>query len=282
MSDTPEHRPCPGPSPTSPAPTAARTAASADAGLPPGLHLQGPVATLSLRRPAQANRLSLSDVDTLIGQVAEVNTQHGVRVLQLRSEGRHFCSGFDLNQVGEAGAAAVARFEALAQALEDARPVTVAAIQGGAYGGGVDLALACDFRLGTTACQMAIPASKLGLHFYRGGMERLVSRLGLGVAKRLLLAAHTLDADALQACGLLDSAVPPDALPAELDRWTDELCARAPLALLPMKQHLNAIARHRLDEAALHEDMARAAASQDLKEGSRAWAEKRAPVFRGR
>lgn len=251
-------------------------------GQAPTLEIHGPVATLTLRRPSVANRLSLSDVDTLLQHVARVNAEPTVRVLRLCAEGRHFCSGFDLGQVGHAGALAVARFEALAQALEDARPITVAALPGGAFGGAVDLALACDFRLGTPRCQMLIPASKLGLHFYQGGMERLVSRLGLGVAKRLLLAAHPLDATELKACGLLDAVVAPEALDAELQRWTTDLCERAPLALLPMKQHLNAIARGRLDAPALARDMAAAAASQDLQEGSRAWAEKRAPRFIGR
>jgi len=68
--------------------------------------------------------------------------------------------------------------------------VTIAAINGGVYGGGTDLSLACDFRLGSTAANMFMPAAKLGLHFYPGGMVRYVTRLGLNQAKRLFLTAE--------------------------------------------------------------------------------------------
>lgn len=258
------------------------TAASTPLDQAPSLHMEGPLARITLRRPSVANRLELSDIDTLLAQLQAVNADPGVRVLQIGSQGKHFCSGFNLGQVGAAGAEAAAKFEQLALAIEDARPVTLAVVRGGAFGGAVDLALACDFRLGTTACEMFIPASRLGLHFYQGGMERLVTRLGLGTAKKLLLAAHTLKAEALLACGLLDVAVAPEDLQAEADRWTADLCARAPLALLPVKQHLNAIARGRLDSQALALDIETATRSADLQEGGRAWAEKRAPQFRGR
>ena len=67
----------------------------------------------------------------------------------------------------------------MANALEDARPVTLALIQGGVYGGGTDLALACDFRFGTPEADMFMPAARLGLHFYPRGLERYVSRLGV-------------------------------------------------------------------------------------------------------
>ena len=71
--------------------------------------------------------------------------------------------------------------------LEMARPVTVAALHGGVYGGATDLALACDFRVGAHGIDMFMPAARLGLHYYRSGLERYVSRLGLDNAKRLFL-----------------------------------------------------------------------------------------------
>lgn len=247
----------------------------------PALHIDGAIATLTLRRPKVANRLELSDLDVLLAHLADVNARAEVRVLQLTSEGRHFCSGFNLGQVGASGGDAADRFEAVALAIEQARPVTVAAIRGGAFGGAVDLALSCDFRIGTTACEMFIPAARLGLHFYRGGMERLVTRLGLAAAKRLLLAVETLDAAALHQIGLLDRVLAPEALDSEAAAFCAHLAGMAPLALLPMKQHLNAIARGALDPQALARDIAIAAASQDLQEGGQAWAQKRTPHFTG-
>jgi enoyl-CoA hydratase/carnithine racemase len=246
----------------------------------PLLHIQGSLARITLRRPQVANRLELGDLQTLGEQLQQVNADAGVRVLLLQAEGRHFCSGFNIDAVP--GIDAGALFEALSNDLEAARPVTVAAIQGGIYGGATDLALACDFRLGVQACEMFVPAARLGLHFYRGGLERYVSRLGLNVAKRVLLAGQTLDAQAMHDCGFLDELLDDGAA---LMAASEALCTRlldmAPLALLGMKRHLNAIASGRLDAAALLADIARANASADLAEGVAAWQAKRRPLFTG-
>lgn len=246
----------------------------------PLLTVEGGVARVTLRRPRQANRLSVDDLATLRGFIADVDANAAVRVLVLAGEGRHFCSGFDLGALGSVDAGA--RFGELADALEAARPITVARLHGGVYGGAADLALACDFRLGAPAVQMFVPAARIGLHFYAGGLKRFVSRLGLATAKQVLLAGRTLDAPALLACGYLDQLLPDvDTLDAALAALTAELLAMAPLALLPMKQHLNAIAAGRLDEQRLAADIGAARDSRDLAEGQAAWAEKRTAKFKG-
>lgn len=247
----------------------------------PLLEIDAAVARITLRRPRHANRLEPDDLQALLVQLAAVNADTRVRVLLLQAQGKHFCSGFNIKAVP--GLDAGALFEQLSNAWAAARPVTVAAIHGGIYGGATDLALACDFRLGTPSCEMFVPAARLGLHFYRGGMERYVSRLGLSAAKRVLLACETLDAKAMLACGFLDRLLPDtQALALESQALCERLSALAPLALLGMKQHLNAIAEGRLDARALQADIDHANASLDLAEGVRAWADKRAPVFQGR
>jgi enoyl-CoA hydratase/carnithine racemase len=252
-------------------------------GQAPHLSIDGRVATITLRRPAVANRLELEDLRTLQEQVDEVNAGSAVLVLRLVAEGRHFCSGFNIGQVGSGANDAGQRFEALAAALERARPVTIAAIQGGVYGGATDLALACDFRIGTPASELSVPAAKLGLLFYRGGLERYVARLGLASAKRVLLTADKLDADAMLSCGYLDRlALSVEALQPLLDELTTALAGMAPLALLGMKKHLNRIAAGALIEDELARDIAEADTSADLREGALAWQQKRDPVFHGR
>lgn len=252
-------------------------------GAPPVLVVAGKIATITLRRPSVANRLEVGDLAALREQVARVNAQAEVLVLRLAAQGRHFCSGFNIGQIDGGAAQAGAAFEALAAALETARPVTLAAIQGGVYGGAVDLALACDFRFGTAACEMQVPAARLGLLYYCGGLERFVSRLGLQTTKRLLLAADKLDAAAMQHCGYLDRLLPSaEALAHALDAYSMELSGMAPLALLGMKKHLNRIASGTLDAAEYAADSQAAAGSRDLREGALAWQAKRAPVFEGR
>ena len=250
------------------------------AGQPPLLDVDGSVARLTLRRPRQANRLAVEDLATLRAQLDEVNANGAVRVLVLAGEGRHFCAGFDLSALGTIDAGA--RFGELADALEAARPITIARLHGGAYGGAADLALACDFRLGVPAVEMFVPAARIGLHFYAGGLQRFVNRLGLATAKHVLLAGRTFDAAALLACGYLDQLLPDvDTLDAAVQALVDELLGMAPLALLPMKQHLNAIAAGRLDAERLSADIVRARDSADLIEGQAAWAGKRPAHFEG-
>ncbi|MEM5436735.1 enoyl-CoA hydratase/isomerase family protein [Paraburkholderia diazotrophica] len=248
-------------------------------GLAPELAVAGPIATITLRRPEMANRLDPEDLATLRGFIREVNARSDVLVLRLCGEGPNFCAGFNIGRLADGNAGA--NFEALANELEYARPVTIAAINGGVYGGATDLALACDFRIGTKASQMFVPAARLGLLFYRGGLQRYVSRLGLNMAKKLLLTAATLDAAQMQACGFLDTVVAPAALRDEVDRLSGELAEMAPLALLGMKKHLNRIAQGTLDGDEFARDVARADASRDLREAVLARKEKRKPVFRG-
>jgi enoyl-CoA hydratase/carnithine racemase len=249
-------------------------------GLEPALDIDGGVARITLRRPRQANRLAVEDLATLRGFIEEVDANAAVRVLVLAGEGRHFCSGFDLGALGTIDAGA--RFGELADALEAARPITVARLHGGVYGGAADLALACDFRLGAPAVEMFVPAARIGLHFYAGGLRRFVQRLGLATAKQVLLAGRTLDAASLLACGYLDQLLPDvSTLDTALAALTTELLAMAPLALLPMKQHLNAIAAGRLDAQQLAADILRARDSADLVEGQAAWAGKRPARFQG-
>lgn len=249
-------------------------------GQAPLLEVADGVARITLRRPRQANRLAVGDLAMLGGMLEAVNADPSVRVLVLAGEGRHFCSGFDLGALGAIDAGA--RFGELADALEAARPITIARLHGGAYGGAADLALACDFRLGAPAVEMFVPATRIGLHFYAGGLQRFVNRLGLATAKQVLLAGRTLDAPALLDCGYLDQLLPDvDTLDAALSALTAELLGMAPLALLPMKRHLNAIAAGRLDEERLAADILRARDSADLVEGQAAWAGKRPARFKG-
>ncbi|SOZ39178.1 enoyl-CoA hydratase/isomerase family protein [Cupriavidus neocaledonicus] len=249
-------------------------------GLPPELAIDGHLALITLRRPEVANRLEPEDLDLLRHYVETVNADSRISVLRLEGQGRHFCSGFNIGCLG--GADVSARFEALAKALEQARPVTIAVLHGGVYGGATDLALACDFRFGAPAVEMHVPAARLGLLFYRGGLERYVTRLGLAAAKRVMLLAERFDADAMLRIGYLDgleSSV--DLLRSRVREVSETLGGMAPLALLGMKKHMNRIARGMLDADELARDIARADASDDLREAALAWREKRAPRFTG-
>ncbi|MGE8615685.1 MAG: enoyl-CoA hydratase/isomerase family protein [Achromobacter veterisilvae] len=248
----------------------------------PSLSVDGSIATLRLRRPGHANRLGPRDLEVLREHLETVNANDAVRVLRILSEGKYFCSGYDISSLASDSAPSSLYFGQTMDLIEAARPVTIAAVQGGAYGGGTDLCLACDFRIGTPQADMFMPATRLGLHFYAGGMSRYVTRLGLDQAKRLFLTAERIQADEMLRIGFLTELVPEDRLQDRLDALSAQIAAMAPIPLFGVKAQLNRIARGESDPAGIEQAVLRSERSQDLAEGARAWKEKRAPNFTGR
>lgn len=252
-----------------------------NAAMSPQLQIQGRTARITLRRPETGNKLLPEDLGRLRAHIAEVNAAPEVLVLILQSEGKHFCSGYDIAEIANSQNEGSA-FGEMVDAIEQCRAVTLAAIQGGVFGGATDMALACDFRVGGARSQMFMPAARLGLHFYRSGLERYVTRLGLDTAKRLFLTGEQLDARAMKDCGFLTHLAADADIAGEVQRLQARLTGMAPLALLGMKQHLNTIARGRADAAAIDAAVQATIASADLQEGGAAWREKREPRFLGR
>lgn len=247
----------------------------------PQLTVDGRVATITLRKPAYANRLSPQDLEVLRAHLETVNADTRILVLRFVSEGKYFCSGYDISSLAAESAPSSLYFGETIDLIEAARPVTIAAIQGGVYGGGTDLCLACDFRVGTRQADMFMPATRLGLHFYPGGMVRYVTRLGLNAAKHLFLTAEKIGAEEMLRIGMLTEMVEADQLDARVQALTAQLADMAPIALVGVKRQLNLIARGIVDVAAIEASVRQSERSQDMVEGARAWKEKRKPDFTG-
>lgn len=248
----------------------------------PSLSIQGKTAVITLNSPESANRLTVDDLVVIQEHISEVNQNPEVVVLILKSTGKYFCSGFDITSLDESAKEKSLMFEDVVNALEDCRPITIAAVQGGVYGGATDLVLACDFRVGSQVAEMFMPAAKLGIHFYQRGLVRYVSRLGVDTAKRLLLTAEKIQATEMKEIGFLTRLVKPEELDSSVEELVQKLMLMAPLAILGMKKHINTIASNTLNVDELNQDIATAQNSEDLQEGRTAWAEKRAPIFKGR
>jgi len=237
------------------------------------------VATLTLNRPQHLNRLHREDLLALQAHFARLQNEPAARVLVLTGQGRAFCAGYHIGEID--GPEDPHFFERTVDALEALALPTIARLNGSVYGGATDLALACDFRVGVTGMELRMSAARLGLHYYPSGLVRYVSRLGLPAAKRLFLLAENLPADELQRIGYLDALVAPEALDAEVARIVALLGGNAPLAVRGMKQSLNELARGEFDVAKVRQREAVCATSDDLREGLAAFAERRAPRFRG-
>src|ERR1700757_5201034 len=189
-----------------------------DAASSPVLEISGARATIRLNRPQHLNRLQADDLDVLMNLFDRIEADPAIRVLVLTGTGRAFSAGYDLNSVAERATSEVEQrsagsaFEVVVNRLEDLGVPTICRLNGGVYGGSTDLALACDFRIGVDSCEMFMPAARLGFHYYRGGLRRYVTRLGVDNAKRLFLTAEKIDAREMLRIGYLTELVPPEAL----------------------------------------------------------------------
>jgi enoyl-CoA hydratase/carnithine racemase len=256
---------------------------SAEAATPPLLEISGARATIRLNRPRYRNRLESDDLGELVKMFDRIEADPAIRVLVLTGTGRAFSSGFDLNSVADRATSANEQqsagsaFEVVVNRLEDLGVPTICRLNGGVYGGSTDLALACDFRIGVDTAEMFMPAARLGLHYYRSGIERYVTRLGVDNAKKLFLTAQKISAPEMLRIGYLTAMVSMEYLDEEVDKLATILAGNAPMAMRGMKRTINEFARGKLDEAAAelrHRESMRGA---EIKEGIKASAEKRPP-----
>lgn len=258
---------------------------AAESASSPVLEISGARATIRLNRPKHLNRLQAEDLGELLRLFDRIEADPSIRVLVLTGTGRAFSAGYDLNSVAERAVSASEQqsagsaFEVVVNRLEDLGVPTICRLNGGVYGGSTDLALACDFRIGVDTAEMFMPAARLGLHYYRSGIKRYVTRLGVDNAKKLFLTAERIGAPEMLRIGYLTAMVPMERLDQEVDRLADVLAGNAPRAMAGMKRAINEFARGELDQAAADARHRESMRGDEIKEGIRAFAEKRAPRF---
>jgi enoyl-CoA hydratase len=262
-----------------------QSADPAEAASTPLLDIDGARATIRLNRPRHLNRLQPDDLDTLLKLFDRIEADPAIRVLVLTGIGRAFSAGYDLNSVAERAVSskeqpsAGSAFEVVVNRLEDLGVPTICRLNGGVYGGSTDLALACDFRIGVDTAEMFMPAARLGLHYYKSGIKRYVTRLGVDNAKKLFLTAQKIEAPEMLRIGYLTAMVPAEALDEEVDRLAAILAGNAPIAMRGMKRAINEFARGELDEAGADLQHRESMRGAEIKEGIKAFAEKRPPKF---
>lgn len=256
----------------------------------PILTVSDGVATIRINRPAVANRLEPADLAALTRYFAQIEADPSVRVLVLTGTGRIFSSGFHLGDLQDRASGQHEETEArrdnafgdMVNTLENLSIPTICKLNGGVYGGATDLALSCDFRIGDGNAQMFMPAARLGLHYYESGMVRYVTRLGVNAAKLLFLTARRIQAQEMLQIGYLTTLCENGQLDVTVDALVRDLNSMAPLSVKGMKRAINEIARNALDREAFAKRAQQCFQSEDIKEGLRAFHEKRAPKFTGK
>ena len=192
------------------------------------LQTVGAVSVLTLARPDKANALS-NQLLSELGEaqvVAEADSR--TRVVVLTGAGRHFCGGADLHDSSP-------RVPGLHLELDRLSKPVVAAVNGAAMGGGLELALACDFRLASDTARLGLPEITFGELPAGGGTARLARLVGPALAKRLVMTGETLSAVDAAAVGLVDGVSAPEDLMSDALRFAEQLAARPLYALRAAK-----------------------------------------------
>ena len=254
------------------------------------LEYDGPVATLTLNRPQALNTLDQATIQELGAALDAVAADEALRVLLITGAGdRAFAAGADIKELravesASDGARIADRTHAIFQKLVDLRKPVIAVVNGYALGGGFELALACDIRIAADTAVVGLPEVSLGLIPGWGGTTRLARLVGTGTAKLLIFTAARLSASEARDLGILERVVPASELMAAARTLATSIAAMPPLALAAAKQSINrghdlALLDANAYEAAL---FSRVASSEDAREGTSAFLEKRAAVWKGR
>jgi 2-oxoglutaroyl-CoA hydrolase len=245
----------------------------------------GPVATLWIDRQPKMNTMTVAMRSEFPSLFRTLDRDEAVRVIVVRGAGgRAFSAGGDVSEFLTLDPADLEEWGDTVTEPERCRKPVVAAIDGFAMGAGLELALACDFRVATRRSEFAFPEVRLGMIPGSGGTQRALRLLGMTRGKLFMMTGQRIPAERAEAWGLITQAVPDDTLDDAVQALTADLADRPPLALRTLKMVLNRGADAPLETALELERKAYAwlRATQDYAEGVKAFLEKRPPKYTGR
>jgi enoyl-CoA hydratase len=245
--------------------------------------INGAVARIILDRPEKLNALDPEMLSALEHSVDHAEESREIRVIILESTGQKaFCVGADILAWTalsplEMWSEWVRRGHRIFDRLERARQPVICAIQGFALGGGLEIALACDFRIAADSARFAMPEVKLGTIPGWGGTSRLPKLIGSSRAKQMIFTGDQITAETAERWGLVNEVVPFGALRERVTTIAESVSANAPIAVQTAKQLIAEPGMAILESVA----SATNAFTEDAKEGLASFREKRPPQFKG-
>lgn len=259
------------------------------------LEMDGHVAVVTLNRPERLNAISVKMLAQFSEVLVECDHDTNVRVVLITGAGRGFCAGLDLKEAaqgkgigaGGGAAAATSKFDlrnAPPTVLHNLDKPTICALNGGAAGYGMDLALGCDIRIASDQSKLSAAFTKRGVVPESGGTWLLPRILGWAKAAEVAFAGRTLSADECLELGLVNQVVPHEQLEKEARALAHEIAGNAPLAVQATKRMMR-MAMDETFEANVHHvylQLLPLFRSDDFKEGVSSFLEKRKPEFKGR
>jgi enoyl-CoA hydratase len=252
-------------------------------------HSEDGIAVLTVSRPAKLNALNAETIAELDDAFRTVETDPAHRALIVTGAGeKAFVAGADINEIAAADSVAAQQLSLRGQRvfrrLELMGKPSIAAVNGFALGGGMELAMACTIRVASENARLGQPEVKLGIIAGYGGTQRLPQLIGRGRALELLLTGDQIDAREAHRIGLVNHVVPQLELIPFCRALAKKMLANGPLALALTAQAVDIGLSSGLEEGLRFEATAFgiAAATEDRREGTRAFLEKRQPTFTGR
>jgi enoyl-CoA hydratase len=250
---------------------------------------EDPLAIVTLNRPSVLNALNLAMIGELERAFAELDAERAVRAVVLTGSGeRAFAAGADIGELSAlpnsvAGARLARRGQQLTLAIERLRKPVIVAVNGFALGGGCELAMSGDVRIASENAKFGQPEVNLGLMPGYGGTQRTARLVGRGMAMYLCLSGEMIDATEALRVGLVQKVVPPAELLAEAKRIANVIASKAPLAVEAAKRTIADGIALTLAEGLALEALAfgTLVGTNDAREGTSAFLEKRKPAFTG-
>lgn len=247
------------------------------------------VRTITVNRPEKLNALNRQTLTELYQAVTHACTDRSVRVIVLTGAGeKAFVAGADIGEIREQSAIEARAFSAMGQNLmsliQNLNKPVIAAINGFALGGGMELALACHLRIASDNARLGLPEIKLGIMPGFGGTQRLLRLVGTTRALEMSLTGEPISAERALELGIVNRTVASDELESAVNGLSGSLAVAAPEAVSGILQAINQGAETDLNTGMALETarFALCCATEDMKEGTGAFLEKRKPEFKGR